>query len=298
MMGTDNEKFDIDIKKSLNAAFEKEQISVSEDLIASTLAKIRSLDRSSNGEASSEAVHDMTSSRTVSERDTGVVSIAEAKRKHSGIIKIAGSVAAALIIGIVGIGILKGGSMTKHSENATESASAPREYAESAQETECSDSYDMQMEATESTSGTEEPRADLNTSLAAYGNDEAVSFSEDDIRTADKGAQVNIIQDSGLEQKEMIATDSSNEIAEDDAVYSFQIPTDLSESVGEVLSKYTADILGPDELAKANLVIGNGFFFFTDNDTLTPDSEDTIHTIEDPGTDIGLLAEEIDELIK
>ena len=85
MSNINDEQFDIELKQSLDAAFDKEQISVSEDLIASTLAKIKALDNDpagktvDNGKSSGDEV---LSKSTALEKNVDVVNLTEDGRAH------------------------------------------------------------------------------------------------------------------------------------------------------------------------------------------------------------------------
>ena len=101
-----------DLKSSLDAAFDMNNICVSEDLIASTLAKINALKADENGQ---EALRSEPEENT---RNDGIVSLSEKRAKSRGFLKIAGPIAAALIIGLFGFTVIRNNLLSSKSADS------------------------------------------------------------------------------------------------------------------------------------------------------------------------------------
>ena len=198
--------------------------------------------------------------------------------------------------------------MTKHSENATESATSPLEYAGgTAKGTTAKDSYSTkEYEAVENQASSETydecdtPEDAFGASLAA--NDSLNDYGADESERPTLEASTEATEDifvSGMLKSES-GEDSVDSISDrsEAGQMSFKIPKDLAETVGETVAKYTTDGMSADELMKEYLVIGNGVFFYTDNEDIIPGDEDTIHMLADPGSDIGSLVAEIEDILK
>ncbi len=111
---TEDKEFEALIKNGLDASFDAEQIFVSEDLIAKTLSRINAAPASEDMTASAE---------TIASLDKVVSTDKNASKKRFW--RTASGIAAALLVGVVGIGFLargigasKGGSMTVSDESA------------------------------------------------------------------------------------------------------------------------------------------------------------------------------------
>ena len=116
----DDLKLDLDIRNSLNTALDIEGITVSEDLFARTLARIRAEQNSADDKVGAEqnSAGDKAATQqnsTDSNNNNNIVQIGGKKPKwHNW--RIWGSVAAALLIGIVGIGVLSSGVLADKGE--------------------------------------------------------------------------------------------------------------------------------------------------------------------------------------
>ena len=113
--------FDIDLKSALNAAFEREDISVSEDLIRRTMERIRAEEdrKPETGDAAGGVNKEENVCVTREDRESTVVDITEKRRRIRKIVRIAGSIAAAVVIGIIGISVINRNLLKKESTNAT-----------------------------------------------------------------------------------------------------------------------------------------------------------------------------------
>lgn len=102
-----------DLKDSLNAAFKKNDITVSEDLIAATMARINAI-------KAEETKVESTIEEVKKDEITApapVVDISGRRKKIGTFVKIAVPIAAALFIGILGINMIKNGFAVKESSS-------------------------------------------------------------------------------------------------------------------------------------------------------------------------------------
>jgi len=172
-LGNDKEldEFGFEVRKSFDEEFNSKEISVSEDLIARTMAAIKLQgDQNKKEKTSDEIVNRAT--RTM-EKEAEITNINSASRKRS--LKWVTGIAAALIIGVVGLVVFKlGGAGLKN-----ESASAPK-YANTANESAAADSapsssssnlYDNSIEM-------DSPRGETSASQAFIDADAAYPVTE------------------------------------------------------------------------------------------------------------------------
>ena len=114
------ELFDLEIKKSFDEEFDAQDIFVSEDLIAKTMAAIKSIDKDTtendNTPASTEAADKIVNiGSTVSNNVTNISNPSTKKKSYKWV----SGIAAAVVIGVIGLVIFKlGGGIKKSSDYA------------------------------------------------------------------------------------------------------------------------------------------------------------------------------------
>lgn len=114
------ELFDLEIKKSFDEEFDAQDIFVSEDLIAKTMAAIKSIDKDTtendNTPASTEAPDKIVNiGSTVSNNVTNISNPSTKKKSYKWV----SGIAAAVVIGVIGLVIFKlGGGIKKSSDYA------------------------------------------------------------------------------------------------------------------------------------------------------------------------------------
>ena len=114
------ELFDLEIKKSFDEEFDAQDIFVSEDLIAKTMAAIKSIDKDTtendNTPASTEAADKIVNiGSTVSNNVTNISNPSAKKKSYKWV----SGIAAAVVIGVIGLVIFKlGGGIKKSSDYA------------------------------------------------------------------------------------------------------------------------------------------------------------------------------------
>ncbi|MCR5769111.1 MAG: hypothetical protein K6G45_11570 [Lachnospiraceae bacterium] len=118
-----------DLKDSLNAAFKKNDITVSEDLIAATMARINAIKAEETKVES--AIEEVKKDEITA--PAPVVDISGRRKKIGTFVKIAVPIAAALFIGILGINMIKNGFAVKESftNSAAFKSDAPMTAADS-----------------------------------------------------------------------------------------------------------------------------------------------------------------------
>ncbi len=140
IMNLENEDLDIDFKNLFNDEFDSLDISVSEDLIAKTMAAIK-LEQEKNGEenaddtavktkdknadAYTKKADAMNADRATEKSDDNgkIVNISERSNKKY-IIKMVSGIAAALVIGVVGLFVFKAGRAERKADTAPMANSA------------------------------------------------------------------------------------------------------------------------------------------------------------------------------
>lgn len=364
------DEFDRDLKKSLDAAFDMNDISVSEELIASTLSKIN-LIKDKTGET--DPAEDDDKRRNVTD--------ISGKAGFRRFARIAGPIAAAVIIGLFGIALVRNNLIfSSKSDN-----SAPANYeANSAVSMKAADTdEDYRSDKAESESVSEMAGSDQAAYEPAASDDYAVYYGNPEISSfnGDFGENMNTVKsteeidcqelcddnkidegsaDGSTKESKAEASDAgtggtdygragatpTDDIEEDGATedeyreYCFAIPGDLAEEIAGIADRYafgridaseyrtgTLDIqnlkeklqeadlqknddLSPDEdgslqgeedmsaVTAGYLVIRDGIFYFTDNESLEPEEGSIIYILETPGSSDDAMATEIEAIMK
>ncbi len=300
-----------DLKDSLDAAFTKNDITVSEDLISATLTKIRALETEN------------TSAK--------VVNISDRKKKIRTITRIAVPVAAALFIGILGINLINNGKMSRDTKGYGTASNSAESYVGS-------DKYEEEPAAVTESSSDEgffneskiaaeyDYTASDNTAEAPAQNFAPVATCAPTLSydaTNDEDAESGTTKDTtgffGDLGKELnngltgATEDSDSKYVYDgssglrgtykqNALYCFRVPEELVEKSMETVVKYIDTAEETDELAATTgnggyLVIGSDYLYFTTDESLEQENDEMIHHIVGSDDAAEELAEEIEELL-
>ncbi|MCR5324033.1 MAG: hypothetical protein K6E85_12265 [Lachnospiraceae bacterium] len=291
----------------------------------------------SKKEENKEELQKKTSQKADDTESGKIVNLADRRAKIRGLMKIVVPVAAALIIGLFGINIVRNGMLKKESaatnnvqmdSGAAKTASAENgatfatgndmntaDWAEEAPEKTKSDNWTFgESNDTQESLTSEISVAD---NLIQSGN--GVDFnaaSEDDIdgATEFQDPQKTTAGEAKKETSDKAGIPAARDEVSDDmtegsfAEYSFVIPEENAEKVAEILAKYPALSVsaqaydaGTDAdgigIAKY-LVIRNGAFYFTNNESMEPDESGAVYYFtEDPDIMSDSLAAEIEEIL-
>ncbi len=236
----------LDIGKSLKTAFDRKDISVSEDLIAATMARIKALEA------------DNTETTDNSNAPDPVTDITSAVRKRRRILRIAGSVAAALIIGIFGISIIRNNRMTKDSASDVNYAANNAGSQSAPAMAESSFSHKKSEESVQNSSmaDTVKESAEEDDEYFEMAG-ESPDFVSDGTSLDRAGENEDTVSYSLTEEKTgMTALDPGQKIPEaaganTETAYSFEIPAELFDKVSEAVAKYAAGSIDTEDYTKA-----------------------------------------------
>ncbi|MBO4414659.1 MAG: hypothetical protein J5824_01610 [Lachnospiraceae bacterium] len=270
-----------DLKSSLDTAFDMSGISVTEDLIASTLAKINTLKEDDGQEPDSVQIADNVQKtgnivnvdnaqkpdNIVNEDNSqmnGVVSLTERRKKLRGFFKIAGPIAAALIIGIFGFSVIKNSLLGKKSADsasnyAPASESAMNKNSEMLAGNVKSDDYEKSVQyfSNENMAVTEADGAAAMLAADAYDPE---AMLEDDMDGVSSGENFDtssnygdITQSTGSGTvKEASDGSLKEQRGEAGKQKSFAVPEELSGEIVEIIGRYcAASVCAGDYLAGA-----------------------------------------------
>ncbi|MCR5330508.1 MAG: hypothetical protein K6E62_04885 [Lachnospiraceae bacterium] len=235
----------LDIGKSLKTAFDRKDISVSEDLIAATMARIKALEAGN------------TETTDNSNDPAPVTDITSAVRKRRRILRIAGPVAAALIIGIFGISIIRNNRMTKDSAADVNYAANDAVSQSAPVMAESSFSHKKSEESVQNSSMAEtvkESAEEDNEHFEMVG--ESPDFVSDGTSLDRAGENDDTVSYFLTEEKTgTTALDPGQKIPEaaganTETAYSFEIPAELFDKVSGAVAKYAAGSIDTEDYTK------------------------------------------------